>query len=395
MKFACIGGGPAGLYLSILLKLLDKNCDVSVFERNAEGHTEGWGIVFWNNLVRQISDSDPVSAATILDNARTWGDQVLHFDGRTTTHRGRGGYSIGRKRFLEILTERARQLGVELHYMTDVRDLDRFETADVVVAADGAGSLIRDARADAFGTKIRRGQNKYIWLGSTKVLEAFTFSIVSTPAGRIWLHGYPHGSDMSTCVVECSPETWQGLGFDSLDVDAAVRRLEGIFADILGGQKLLHGGASWHNFRTVSNETWRQGHIVLAGDAAHTAHFSIGSGTALAMEDAIAMARQLRAHSDLGQALAAYERERKRALRQIQSDAHFSALWFETIERYLGLPDRDIFRLLLLRRSPLLARMPPRLYGRLHRSVESVPALKSIQGWIVPRARAAYSRWRS
>jgi 2-polyprenyl-6-methoxyphenol hydroxylase-like FAD-dependent oxidoreductase len=393
VKIVSVGGGPAGLYLSILLKQRDRHCEISVFERNAEGHTEGWGIVFWDDLLQQMRDCDPVSASKILANSRRWTDQVLNFDGKTTTYRGGTGYSICRRRFLDILAARAKELGVDLHYQSDVANLDAFAAADVIVASDGAGSKIREHASGEFGTQIRHGRNKYIWLGTSKVLDAFTFAIVTTDAGRIWFHGYPYSSDMSTCVVECSPETWSGLGFDSLDMESALVLLESIFAEVLEGQRLMSGGSAWHSFRAISNQTWRLGKAVLMGDAAHTTHFSIGSGTKLALEDAIALSRNLRLFDGVEDALETYERERKQALHRTLTDAHFSATWFENIERYLGLPDREILLLLLLRRSPLLARIPPGLYRWLHEAAENVPALKVLRTWIVPRARAAYSLW--
>jgi len=228
--------------------------------------------------------------------------------------------------------------------------LVNFAAADLIVASDGAGSMIRDQARDVFGTKIQHGRNKYIWLGATKVLDSFTFSIEKTDAGWIWFHGYPHDKDMSTCVVECSPETWSGLGFDRMDTESALRVLEGIFADVLEGGDLVGGGSTWQNFRTVTNRTWRQGNVVLAGDAAHTTHFSLGSGTRLAIEDAVVLSRTLYLHDSVEQALTAYEKERMQALRRFQRDAKRSASWFENIERYLGLPDRELFMLLRKRR---------------------------------------------
>lgn len=351
MKVVCVGAGPAGLYLSILLKLRDKDCDVSVFERNAAGWTEGWGIIcVGKNLVRQLRVCDSVSASAFLAHSTRWTGQVLRLQGRTTSHRQSHGYSIGRSRFVEILSARAAELGVELHYESEVASLDRFAAADLIVASDGAGSMIRDQARDVFGTKIQHGRNKYIWLGTTKVLDSFTFSMEKTDAGWIWFHGYPHDKDMSTCVVECSPETWSGLGFDRMDTESVLRVLEGIFVDVLEGRDLVGGGSTWQNFRTVTNRTWHQGNVVLVGDAAHTAHFSIGEGTRLAIEDAVALSRNLVLHDSVERALAAYEKQRMRALRGFQLNAQLSASWFENIERYVGLPDRELFMLLRKRR---------------------------------------------
>ncbi len=362
MKVVCVGAGPAGLYLSILLKLRDKDCDISIYERNAAGWTEGWGIISGgNSLVRQLRVHDPVSASTILAHSTKWIGQALYLQGRTSLYRPSFGYSIDRHRFVEILSARAAELGVKLHYQSEVANLDRFADADLIVASDGAGSMIRDEARNAFGTKIRHGRNKYLWLGTTKVLDHFTFAIEKTDAGWIWFHGYPHGEDMSTCVMECSPETWSRLGFDEMDTEASVRVLEGVFAGVLEGGDLVCGASTWRNFRTITNRTWHQGKVVLAGDAAHTTHFSLGSGTRLAIEDAISLAKTLFSPV-LEQALTAYEKERMRELRRFQRNSWFSALWFENIERYLGLSDRELFMLLRDRRSPLMARVPPRVY---------------------------------
>lgn len=390
MKVVCVGAGPAGLYLSILLKLRDKDCDVSVFERNAAGCTEGWGIIsVGNSLIRQLRARDPVSASTIREHSTKWTGQALLVQGRTTPYHKSFGYSISRNRFLEILSARAAELGVELHYQSEVTNLDRFAAADLIVASNGAGSLIRDEAQDVFGTKIRHGRSKYIWLGTSRVLDTFTFAVEKTDAGWIWFHGYPHANDMSTCVVECLPETWSGLGFDRMETDASIRTLNGIFAGALDGRSLLGGGSTWRNFRTITNRTWHQGNVVLAGDAAHTAHFSLGSGTRLAIEDAVSLSRNLFSHRSIEQALTAYEQERMPKVREFQRNARFSAAWFENIERYLGLPDREVLTLLLNRRSPIVARTPPRVYYWLNAIAEKVPFLKFTQAMLLPKHRVA------
>ncbi len=388
MKVVCVGAGPAGLYLSILLKLRSSDCEISVFERNAAGAAEGWGIIsVGNSLIRQLRAHDPVSASTILTHSTKWTGQALRVQGRTTAYRKSFGYSIGRKRFLEILSARAAELGIELYFQTEITRLDQFDAADLIVASDGAGSMIREAGRDVFGAKIQLGRSKYIWLGTSKVFETFTFAIEKTDAGWIWFHGYPHAKDMSTCVVECSPATWSGLGFDRMDTDSSIHALDGIFAGALDGRNLLGGGSTWRNFRTITNRTWHQGNVVLSGDAAHTAHFSLGSGTRLAIEDAISLSRNLLSQESIEQAIANYETERMPEVRAFQRNAGFSAAWFENIERYLDLPDREILALLLNRRSPIVARMPPRLYYWLNVIAKNVPFFKYIKAAVLPKPR--------
>jgi 2-polyprenyl-6-methoxyphenol hydroxylase-like FAD-dependent oxidoreductase len=395
MRIVCVGGGPAGLYFSILTKLRDNSCEVAVYDRNAPGRTHGWGVVYWDDLVEELQASDPVSASAITESSVRWTEQSLYRKGRLTVHRGRGGYSIGRSQLLQVLASRAVELGVDVHHEAEVRDADEFPDADLIVASDGSGSGLRKHLAARFGTKVVAGRNKYIWLGTKKVLPAFTFALAETAAGWIWFHGYAHDNSTSTCVVECPPETWCGLALDHPDVAQSVDRLETIFADALDGHPLLAGESSWLSFRTVTNERWHDGKVVLMGDAAHTTHFTIGSGTRLALQDAIALSTCLGQHAHVEEAVAIYEQQRREALRQPQSEARFSAAWFESIERYMRLPDSQFFLLLRERRSPLLAAMPPALYYRSHTFVEAVPALRTLRRWIGPPARAVYSRWKS
>lgn len=395
MKVVCAGGGPAGLYFAILLKLSNCRFDVTVRERNSPGRTQGWGVTYQNDLLDKLRKSDPESASAIRNNSVRWTNQVLDVRGRRTLDSGAGGYSIGRQRLLDILAGRAAELGVRLHFEAEVDGDSQLPEADLIVACDGARSRLRQRYVDKFKTHVTDGRNKYIWLGTTKVFDPFTFAMVESDAGWIWFYGYVFDSDTSTCIVECSPETWHALDFDKRESADAVGVLGKIFADALHGHRLMSGGSSWQHFRTVSNEKWHHQGVVLMGDAAHTTHFSIGSGTTLALEDAIALAARLHQRLDLEVALAGYERERRAALLQPQSEARFSALWFENVSRYIGSDDAQLFALLRERRSPLLSRIPPRLYYRLHQATESVSALGRLRKWIGPRARAAYRRWYS
>jgi len=397
VKVACVGGGPAGLYLSILLKLQDPSHEVTVHERNPEGSTYGWGVTYWRGLLDRLHLHDPESARALGEHSVSWSEGVAHIGDRTVRHTGDQGFGIGRHRLLEILAARARSLGVRLEYAHEVT-ADRLPDADLVVAADGVRSALRTRYADHFGTEVTAGRNSYIWLGTTKVFDAFTFGFVETDHGWIWCYGYGYGPGRGTCVVECAPGTRTGLGLDRADEAEGLVLLEKLFADVLDGHRLIgrspaDGSAPWLTFRTLTNRTWYRGNLVLVGDAAHTTHYSIGAGTTLALEDAIALAGALRDLPTLPQALARYERERKAALLSAQSAARYSAQWYENLPRYLRLPPEQMFALLGQRHSPLLPHLPPRLYHRLDRAAGRLAPLRRFKRWLGPKmARAAHTR---
>ncbi|MFI2414492.1 FAD-dependent monooxygenase [Streptomyces sp. NPDC018947] len=390
VKVACVGGGPAGLYLSILLKLQDPSHDITVHERNPEGSTYGWGVTYWRGLLDELQTHDPESARAVEEHSVRWRDGVAHVDGLTTRHRGDEGFAIGRHRLLEILAARARSLGVRLRFDDEIGAGDP-PGADLVVAADGVRSALRTHDAGHFGTEILAGRNHYIWLGTTKVFDAFTFAFTETPHGWIWAYGYAFGPEGSTCVVECAPETWSGLGLDRADEAEGLGLLEKAFAGVLDGHPLsgrptpASGAAPWLTFRTLTNRTWSRGNLVLLGDAAHTTHYSIGAGTTLALQDAIALATALRESARLPDALARYERERKAALLPVQSAARHSAQWYENLPRYIHLPPERMFALLGQRHSPLLPYVPPQLYYRLDRAAGQLEALRRLKRWLGPR----------
>ncbi|MET9505119.1 FAD-dependent monooxygenase [Streptomyces sp. NPDC006622] len=393
MKVACVGGGPAGLYLSILLKRQDPSHDITVHERDPEGSTYGWGVTYWRGLLDQLHARDPESARAVEEHSVRWSQGVAHVRDLVTRQPGDEGHGIGRHKFLEILAARARALGVRLEYEREIAP-DNLPEADLVVAADGVHSALRTHHARHFGTALTPGRNPYVWLGTTKVFDSFTFAFVETGHGWIWCYGYPFSSRRSTCVIECAPETWTGLGLDRADADGTAL-LAKLFAHILDGRPLIgrprgDGGAPWLTFRTLTNRTWHRGNVVLLGDAAHTTHYSIGAGTTLALEDAFALADALRDGPDLPRALARYERDRRAALLTPQSAARHSAQWYENLTRYIDLPPEQMFALLGQRHSPLLPYVPPQLYYRLDKAAGRLETLRRFKRWLGPRlVRAA------
>ncbi|WRZ96285.1 FAD-dependent monooxygenase [Streptomyces sp. NBC_01007] len=399
MKIACVGGGPASLYFSILMKLQDPSHDITVHERNPAGSTYGWGVTYWAGLLDKLREGDPASALAVSENSVSWSDGVAHVGDRTTVHPGDEGFGIGRRRMLDLLAERARSLGVRVAYESEIT-ADRLPDADLVVAGDGVNSALRERHADHFGSEISLGHNYYIWLGTTKVFDSFTFSFVETDHGWIWCYAYRFGDDRSTLVIECSPRTWTGLGLDRAGEADGLALLEKLFADLLNGHGLIgraqaDGAAQWLTFRTLTNRTWHRGNLVLLGDAAHTTHYSIGAGTTLALEDAISLARALREHADLETALSEYGRERRAELLSVQSAARHSAQWYENLPRYIRLPPAQMFALLGQRHSPLLPYVPPQLYYRIDRAAGRLEALRRFKRWLGPKmARGVQSRSR-
>ncbi|MEU7899849.1 FAD-dependent monooxygenase [Nonomuraea sp. NPDC049152] len=372
MKVACVGGGPASLYFSIMMKRVDPSHDITVYERHPAGSTYGWGVTYWDNVRNSLHSTDPESARAISESSVRWDGWVVHVHDRTTVtvQHGDEGFGIGRHRLLGILAERARSLGVRIEFEREIADANELAEADLVVAGDGANSVLRERHADHFGSEVAVGRNTYMWVGTTKIFDSFTFAFVETPHGWIWCYGYGFSKDHSTCVIECSPTTWRGLGLDQANEADSLALLEKLFADLLDGHPLIgraqaDGSAHWLNFRTLTNRTWYHDNLVLLGDAAHTTHYSIGAGTALAMGDAAFLVTALHGDTRLQPALARYEKERKAAILSIQREARFSARWYENLPRYINLPPSQMYALLGRRHSRLLSHVPPRLYYRI------------------------------
>jgi anthraniloyl-CoA monooxygenase len=350
MRIAIAGGGPAGLYFAILAKKLDPAHDVRVYERNAPDDTFGFGVVFSDETLDAIEAADPPAFAEIARHFARWGEIDVHHRGRVLTSGGHGFSALSRKALLNILQRRAAELGVDLRFGAEAGP-EALAGADLVVGADGVNSRVRARHADAFGPSFERGRSKYIWLGTERVFDAFKFYVAETEHGVFQVHGYPYSDALSTFIVETSAETWRRAGLDRADEAASLAFCEELFAEALDGHALLANRSRWIEFVTVRNAAWSHGNVVLLGDAAHTAHFSIGSGTKLALEDAIGLAWAFREHGDdVGAALAAYEAERRPVVESTQRAAHASREWFEGIARYVGQPSR-IFAFNLLTRS--------------------------------------------
>ncbi|MER7081320.1 2-polyprenyl-6-methoxyphenol hydroxylase [Saccharopolyspora kobensis] len=338
MKIVCIGAGPGGLYFAISAKLRDAGHDITVIERDPPGATYGWGVVYWEDLLDTLYRNDRESARRIRAESTLWQEQVVALHNTDKAYLGGYGYSVNRAPLLAILAERAAELGVRFQYETAVDDLAEFADADLVVVADGANSRTRQRYQEQFGTRIDHGNNPYIWLGTERVFDKFTFDFEQTPAGWIWFHAYPSAAGISTFIVECTEQTWRGLGLDRLG-DAETRQLlEQIFAAPLRGRPLISQSrgkpASWQRFTQVFNETWRYDNAVLIGDAAHTTHFTLGSGTKLAIIDAIVLAQNLYDQPETALAVKEFDEAGHTALRDAQIAARSSMAWFERADRY-------------------------------------------------------------
>lgn len=396
MRIACVGGGPAGLYFALLMKLREPRHDVTIFERNAPGATRGWGVVFWDDLLQKLYGADPESAREIDHAAFRWDKQVVHVRGTPVVFGGGRGYGINRQRLLDILARRAQSAGVHIESDCEVTAPSQLPEVDLIAACDGVNSRIRQ-ETKGFHTDVQLGSNKYIWLGTNKAFETFAFPFVHTDSGWIWAHTYGIDTEKSTFIVECSAETWAGLGFGTMPLSECLGLLENIFGRHLDGHQLIgqtsgENTAQWLSFRTVTNQRWHHGKTVLVGDAAHTTHFTIGSGTKLAIEDAIALAGDLQRQGDLGLALASYERERQTALLKPQAEARFSAQWFENVPRYIDLKPHQFGALLRERRTPLLPRLSPWVYYQLSHTAQEIPGLRELLRRVEPRARELYGR---
>jgi len=357
MRIAVIGGGPGGLYFSALAKQLDPTHEITVWERNAADDTFGFGVVFSDETLGGIESADEWVFEQMQAEFARWDDIDVHFRGQVFTSGGHGFAAMSRQRLLQILQARCAELGVIVHFQTMAPDVEELATThDLVIASDGLNSIVRNRFADSFGPSLDVRRCKYMWLGTSKVFDAFKFYIRETPAGVMQVHGYPFNDRGSTFIIEMNEEVWRRAGFDALadrefapgeSDEKSVEVVKELFADVLDGHEVFLNNSKWINFTTVRNEHWCHDNIVLIGDAAHTAHFSIGSGTKLAMEDSLALTACLHEHESLADALAAYEAERRPVVLSTQRAAQASLEWFENLGQYTHQePDQFAFNIM-------------------------------------------------
>ncbi|HEY3240400.1 MAG TPA: FAD-dependent monooxygenase [Acidimicrobiia bacterium] len=406
MRFAICGAGPGGLYLGILLKRADPRHEVAIYERNPPGATYGWGVVFSDESLAELRDADYETYLAIDEALVRWSAIDIHYAGRCIRSSGHGFAAIARTELLRILVDRARALGVDVLHEEPVADLEVFDECDVpggrgvpdvpggrgvpdvIVGADVVRSTVRAALAEHLGTTLTPTASRYVWYGAPLALPVFTFIFLPTTHGLFQVHAYPYDASASTFIVECSEATWRSAGLDAMSEEESLVFCSELFAPWLGGRKLRSNKSLWSTFMTVRNRSWHHGSVVLLGDAAHTAHFSIGSGTRLAMDDAIALAKAFVAHpTDPTAAFAEYEGERQPVVERFQEVATDSARYFESVGRYLGFaPEQFAFNLLtrsgrithgtLTQRDPVLVNEVDRWFtGTPGRLVSSPPLL--------------------
>ncbi len=341
-RIVCLGGGPAGLYAAILFRKALPRCRVEVYERNRPDDTFGWGVVFSDRTMEGFADADPETHAAITGSFHHWDDIDVHYRGTTTRTGGHGFCGIGRQRLLNILQERAAGLGVQQSFEAEIGDDAPYREADLVVAADGVNSVTRRRHEAVFRPQVDVRHCRFIWLGIRQPFPAFTFAFEQTGHGWFQIHAYQFSADWSTVIVETREETWRAHGLDRMTTEESIAFCERLFARYLGGEPLISNarhlrGSAWLNFHRVLCGRWHDGNLVLIGDAAHTAHFSIGSGTKLAMEDAMSLVRHAAGAADAPAALAAYQDERSLEALKLQSAARNRMEWFENVARYTSL----------------------------------------------------------
>jgi anthraniloyl-CoA monooxygenase len=337
MKINIIGGGPAGLYFAILMKKQGAAHEVNVYERNAPDDTFGWGVVFSDKTLSYLRDNDEETYREITETFETWDNvDVVHRDQKITI-RGNKFSGIARIELLRILQRRCLQLGIPLNFRTEISDIDSLKDADLLVGADGINSMTRVRYAGEFEPELSVRSNRYIWYGTRQLFHGLTLTFHETDAGVFAAHSYKFNQEMSTFIVECDAETWKAAGFEAMTDEATRGLLEGVFGNDLHGHSLLSNNSKWINFVNVRNRHWSFENVVLLGDALHTAHFSIGSGTKLALEDSIALSNCFKTAGSVSAALAEFERVRRPVIEEYQEAAFESLLWFENVKDYMSL----------------------------------------------------------
>ncbi|GAA2682793.1 MULTISPECIES: FAD-dependent monooxygenase [Actinosynnema] len=385
MRIAVIGGGPGGLYFAALVKQVAPGHEVVLWERGGPEDAFGFGVVFSDGALGGVQAADPELFDSVVDHFVRWESVDVRHRGRTTSHEGYRFSAVGRRALLRLLRERCAHRGVVLRFGSTAPPLPVLRAGfDLVVAADGVGSATRAGRAEAFGAHLEPRDSRYLWMGTDRVFDALTFAVVETPHGPLQVHAYPYAPGRSTFIVETTDRVLRAGDLERPDrsPEATAHAIAALLAedgDLLGGHRLLCAGSRWGRFTSVRNDRWSDGNAVLLGDAAHTTHFSIGSGTKLAMEDAVALAMALTDHDDLPDALAAYEAERKPAVERMQRVAEVSRDWFEHVDERVGLPP-DEFTLDLLTRSGRIGHRDLPLLDRDH--------VERVRNWFT-RAQAA------
>jgi anthraniloyl-CoA monooxygenase len=348
MKIGVLGGGPAGLYFALLMRKADRAHEVTVVERNAPDATFGWGVVFSEETLGALRDADNDTYLDITESFARWSAIDVHYAGKVVRSGGHVFSGVARKRLLQVLQDRCRALGVEMSFEDELPDLSRFDGFDLVVAADGVNSTVRRLHEQWFRPRLDVHRSKFVWFGTTRPFDAFTFVFRKTAHGLFQVHAYPFEAGTSTFIVECNQASWERAGLAGATEEDSIAFCEELFAPELAGHRLMSNRSLWTSFVTVRCDSWHRGNVVLMGDAAHTAHFTIGSGTKLAMEDAISLANAFAKHpSNLEAALTEYEMERQPVVERFQEAARESSRYFEDVIRYTGFePLQFAFQLL-------------------------------------------------
>ncbi|MGB9062833.1 MAG: FAD-dependent monooxygenase, partial [Pseudolabrys sp.] len=341
MRITILGAGPAGLYLAYLIKRRRPETTVTVIEQNPADATFGFGVVFSDRALEFLREDDEATYSAITPHMESWNDITIAHRGERVTIDGVGFSAIGRLKLLQLLQARARSVGVEPVYRRTVKSLDELGDADLVVGTDGVNSLVRRGNEERFGASVRFLSNRFAWFGTGRRFETLTQTFVETDAGSFNAHHYRYAPNLSTFIVEVDGATFARAGFGQMDEEQTRSFCERVFAQALDGNQLISNKSTWRQFPIVHNEHWSVGNCVLVGDALHTAHFSIGSGTRLAMEDAIALDKALTHSDDIGAALAAYEAARRPILEKLVSGANGSATWYEHFAEHMRLAPVD------------------------------------------------------
>ena len=379
MKILVIGGGPTGLYFSILMKRVDPSHEIVVLERNRPDDTFGFGVVFSDKTISEVESADPVTYAAITDHFVRWDDIDVHFGGEVVRTTGHGFSGMSRQTLLTVLQEQAAAVGVQVRFETEFEGFDAFDRSsyDLVIGADGVNSHVREQLASAFEPSFDWRPNRFVWLGTTKPFPAFTFYFRENEHGLWRVHAYQYEPGRSTFIVECTEDTWKAAGMDAATEPESVAYCSDLFSEELEGHELIANRSVWRSFPTIRCGHWSADNVVLMGDAVHTAHFSVGSGTRMGMLDAIALRDALVTRDTVADALEAYEEERRPAVESLQRAAQASLEWFEATERYMDL-DPTQFAFTLLTRSLRITHEDLR--------VRDPSFLARVDGWVAEQA---------